>query len=126
VSSSTGLPTAFGATLAYAGWWLTGLIFWFVERRDPVVRFHAAQAVAAFGALALLIGGLAALALVSLSFFPSLFEGLLLAAQAAAALSVVLWTVTVWQVASGRDWRIPIAARWADRLAATASERAAS
>lgn len=125
MNSSTGLPTPFGATLAYAGWWVTGLIFLVVERRDSIVRFHAAQALATFGALALLTGGLAALALVSLSFVPALFAGLLLAAQVAAALSVVLWMVTVWQVASGRDWRIPIAARWAERLA-TASERAVS
>ena len=125
MTSSTGLPTAFGATLAYAGWWVTGLLFWFIERRDRVVRFHAAQAVTAFGSLALLIGALGAVALISLSFFPGLFEGLMLAAQVAAALSVLLWMVTVWQVASGRDWRIPIAARWAERLA-TASERAGS
>jgi uncharacterized membrane protein len=114
--SSTGLATQVAAPLAYAGWWLTGLIFWLLERRDEVVRFHAAQALAAFGGLAVLIAGLGAMAIASLSFLPSLFDALIVAAEAAALLSVVLWLVSIWQVASGRDWRIPIAAGWAERM----------
>ena len=47
--SSTGLPPRLAAVLAYGGWWVTGLIFWVVERRNRFVRFHAAQSIAAFG-----------------------------------------------------------------------------
>ena len=114
--SSTGLPSRVAAPLAYAGWWVTGLIFWFVERRDPVVRFHAAQAITAFGTLALLIGGLAGLALASLTFVPGAFDALLIAAQAAAAFAFVLWVVSVWRVATGRPWQIPIAEQWAKKI----------
>ena len=38
--STTGLTTRTAAVLAYLGWWVTGLIFWAVERRDLQVRFH--------------------------------------------------------------------------------------
>ncbi|MGE0446988.1 MAG: DUF4870 domain-containing protein [Vicinamibacterales bacterium] len=117
--SSTGLSPRVAATLAYSGWWLTGLLFWFVERRDPVVRFHASQAVVAFGALALIIVGLSALALASLSFAPAAFDALVLSVQLVLMLSLVLWAATILLVASGRDWRIPLAATWADRLART-------
>jgi uncharacterized membrane protein len=114
--TSTGLSTREAATLSYVGWWLTGLIFWLVERRDRQVRFHAAQALAAFGGFAFLICALGGLALVSLSFLPEMFDVLMVAAEIAAALAVLLWLVSVWQVASGHDWRIPIAAGWAERM----------
>jgi uncharacterized membrane protein len=114
--SSTGLATQVAAPLAYAGWWLTGLIFWLIERRDRFVRFHAAQALAAFGGLALLMAAFAVMAIASLSFVPALFNALVIAAEATALLAVVLWLVSIWQVASGRDWRIPIAAGWAERM----------
>lgn len=119
MESSTGLSPRVAATLAYAGWWLTGLLFWFVERRDPIVRFHASQAVVAFGALALVILALSAMAAASLSFMPDAFGGLIVSVQVVTALSLGLWAVTILLVASGRDWRIPIAASWADKLART-------
>src|SRR5688500_19182381 len=83
MTSSTGLSSRTAVALAYSGWWITGAIFWFLERRDASVRFHAAQAIAAFGVIALLIllfGGLAA---ASLSFLPSMFTLFLIAAAAA-------------------------------------------
>jgi uncharacterized membrane protein len=123
--SSTGLSTTTGSALAYVGGWVTGFIFWFIERRDGVVRFHGAQALVAFGALAFIIAALGTLALVSLSFFPGMFSLLVIAAQVVAALAVVLWAVSVWQVASGRDWRLPVAGHWAERLV-TSSRRAGS
>jgi uncharacterized membrane protein len=117
--SSTGLASHVAAPLAYIGWWATGLIFWLAERRDPYVRFHAAQALTAFGGIALLLGVLGALALASLSFLPFAFDGLVVAAEAIAALAVLLWIASVWQVARGGSWRIPLAARWADRMSRT-------
>ena len=52
---SLGLPGRVAAPLAYAGWWVTGALFWFLERRDLFVRFHAAQACVAFGAIAAVV-----------------------------------------------------------------------
>ena len=104
------------SALAYLGWWATGIIVWLVERDDRVVRFHAAQAVTAFGAIAVAIGLLGGLAIVSLSFAPLLFNALLIAAMVVAAAGVLLWAASLWRVASGQPWRIPVAARWADRL----------
>ena len=114
--TSLGLSPRLAAALGYSGWWITGLLFWLLERRDPFVRFHAAQAVTAFGAMAVLIGTLAALALLSLTFVPAAFDTLVIAAQAAVALAVILWIISMWRVASGHDWRIPIADRWAKKM----------
>ena len=34
------------STLAYAAWWVSGLVVWMAERDRPDVRFHAAQGLA--------------------------------------------------------------------------------
>jgi uncharacterized membrane protein len=115
-SSSTGLSPQVAGPLAYAGWWITGIILWFVERRDRTIRFHAAQSMAAFGVIALAIAGFCALALVSLSFLPPAFIPFLWAAAVTWAIGVLLWIVVIWKTAAGRVWRIPVAADLADWL----------
>ncbi len=115
--SSTGLSSRTAAALAYGGWWVTGLILWFLERRDRFARFHAAQSVVAFGAIALLILVFGFLAVASLSFLPSAFSVLIGASIFAWVLGVALWVVSIWKAAHGEDWRIPGAAALADRMA---------
>lgn len=114
--SSTGLSRQVAVPLAYAGWWMTGFILWFVERRDTAIRFHAAQSMAAFGVVAALILAFGALAVASLSLLPAAFDLFLWAALVTWALGVVLWIVAMWKAATGRLWRIPIAAELADRI----------
>jgi uncharacterized membrane protein len=117
-SSSTGLPSRTAAALAYGGWWLTGALFWLVERRDAYVRFHAAQSLAAFGLLAVLLTVLGVLAAVALSFQPRAFTPLMWAAGLTWAAGVALWLWAMWKAASGDAWRIPLASHLADRLVA--------
>jgi uncharacterized membrane protein len=40
-----------GAALSYLLWWITGIIFLYVGRSDPDVRYHAAQSTIFFGAV---------------------------------------------------------------------------
>ena len=114
--SSTGLSRRVAVPLAYAGWWMTGLILWFVERRDTAIRFHAAQSMAAFGVVAALVIAFGALAVAALQLLPAAFDLFLWAALGTWALGVVLWIVAMWKATTGRMWRIPIAAELADRI----------
>ena len=116
LTSSTGLAPRLAAPLAYAGWWITGFVIWFVERRDAYVRFHAAQSITAFGLIALLIGAFSVLAVASLSFLPSAFGLFIWAAALTWVSGLVLWVLSMWKAANGEAWRIPIAAELADRL----------
>ena len=115
-ASSTGLSPRVAAALAYAGWWVTGAIFWFVERRDEFVRFHAAQAIAAFGVIAALVVGFCALAAASLSFLPAAFMPFLWAAGLTWIAGLALWVVAMWRAGRGERWRIPLASELADRM----------
>jgi uncharacterized membrane protein len=114
--SSTGLAPRLAAPLAYAAWWITGLVIWFVERRDSYVRFHAAQSITAFGLIALMIGAFGLLAIASLSFLPSAFAPFTWAAGITWVGGLVLWVLSIWKAATGEPWRIPIAAELADRI----------
>jgi uncharacterized membrane protein len=111
--------------LSYLGWWATGLLFWAIERQDRVVLFHAAQATIAFGTLALLMALLTGLALLMLSFAPAGFGVLIAAAAAVWVGAVALWLVALWKASHGERWRIPLAARVAEKATA-ASARASS
>ena len=123
--STTGLTSRTASVLSYLGWWVTGAIFWAVERQDPVVRFHAAQATIAFGGLALLIVALGVLGLVMLTFAPSGFLFFAGAAVVVWVATVVLWLVALWQAGQGKRWRIPLAAdlaeSWARRPSSASS-----
>ncbi len=113
---SLNLPGRVAAPLAYSGWWVTGVLIWFLERRDLYVRFHAAQSVIVFGAIALVVTILSALAATSLLFMPNAFRFWVWATGLIWSAGVILWLLAIWHAATGRLWRIPVAAGIADRM----------
>src|SRR5262245_54522887 len=50
MTEAAGMEENLAGTLCYAGWWITGLIFFLIDKR-PKVRFHAAQSMVVFGGL---------------------------------------------------------------------------
>jgi uncharacterized membrane protein len=103
--------------LSYVGGWTTGLFVWLVERDDPAVRFHGAQAALLFGGLtiawtALWLGSFVVLTISALGFtvFQRMAQGVLIA-------GLVLWVFALWKAWQGRSWRVPFVADVADRLA---------
>jgi uncharacterized membrane protein len=104
------------AVAAYSAWWVSGLLVYLVERDRPAVRFHAMQAVVAFGTvflawLACWTGSFLALLVSSAGFFllQRLAQGILLA-------GLVVWGVCLWQAAHGLPIRLPLFAGWTDRV----------
>ena len=103
--------------LCYVGGWITGLIFFFVDKR-PFVRFHAAQSIVVFGGLHIIYIVFAMLFISSfwaggLGFFS--FSGLLFNLLRLAA--VVLWIVLMVKAYQHERFRVPIAADLAESLA---------
>ncbi len=115
-ASSTGLSTGAAGALAYLGWWITGLVLFSLEREDMSARFHAAQSSVALGAVSLLILLTGAAALASLSYVPSAFEPLVWLTAALVAGGFLLCALSAWRAATGGGWRLPLAARVADRM----------
>lgn len=114
--ATTGLPSRLASTLAYLAWWLTGLLFLVLERRDRHVRFHAMQSVLTFGTVSLVavaLGGLALL-LVMVSYSAMRFVGYL--AQAVWIAGVVLWVVCMMKAYAGERWKVPFIGQLAEDL----------
>jgi uncharacterized membrane protein len=103
--------------LCYAGWWVTGLVFLFAERRNQEVRFHAAQSLVVFGVLSaglFLCGGASAVAFfVAVPTFP-LLQAI---GNALWFGAVLLWLFLLVKTWRGETWRVPVAGDLAAKIA---------
>lgn len=104
--------------LCYAAWWVTGLLFLFLERKHRRVRFHAAQSLVVFGGLSLLMACIGAASAMSLFVAPSFFQTLLSLNSLVWLACVILWAVLMVQTLRGETVRVPLVADFAERLAA--------
>jgi uncharacterized membrane protein len=52
--TSTGIDENIAGALCYVGWWVTGLIFFLIEKDNKFVRFHAMQSILVFFAFFIL------------------------------------------------------------------------
>jgi uncharacterized membrane protein len=105
------------SVLAYAFWWVTGLVFLVAERRHAGVRFHAAQSTVLFGSLTVLILALGGASAAALLVWPGAYRALQMASSLIWLGSAVLWIVLLVRTARGETWRVPLAAPLARRLA---------
>jgi uncharacterized membrane protein len=95
--------------LCYALGWVTGLIFYFIDKR-PFVRFHAAQSIIVFGGLTIIR---IALSMAFVAGSIALGFGL---RSLLAILGFVLWILLMIKAYQGEKYRLPIAADLADQI----------
>lgn len=93
--------------LCYLGWWITGLIFYLMEKENKFVRFHALQSIATFVVVFVLWLVLQVLAQVFWPFY-------ILGAPFWIA-SVVLWIVLMVKAYQGEKWKLPVAGDIAEK-----------
>jgi uncharacterized membrane protein len=114
-SVDTGLEENVAGLLCYSVGWVTGLVFFLIDKR-PFVRFHAAQSMVVFGGLTVLrvvlVLFLAASHGAGLMLFPliGLLQMLLL------LVGVILWVLCMVKAYQHELYRLPIAADIADNL----------
>lgn len=102
--------------LCYLVGWITGLIFYFIDKR-PYVRFHAAQSIVLFGGLhiinivlgvmfgmSLMMGGLGTFSAGMLFYW---LIGLV---------TFILWVLLMIKAYQGERFRVPIAADLAEKI----------
>jgi len=115
-SGESGMPENVAGLLCYVLGWLTGLIFFLIDKR-PFVRFHAAQSMVTFGALHILQ---IALVFMHVGFMFGGFGGWALGSMIHSLvylLSLVLWVLCMVKAYQHEKFRVPIAANFADQLA---------
>lgn len=115
-TSSTGLPPNSAAALSYLAWWLTGLLFFLVERENRFVKFHAAQAMVGLGAIWVVGLTLWIFAFAALFVSASVFKILLYLAYGVWLAGMIAWAVCLVRAWQGDQFELPWAGKIARRL----------
>lgn len=102
--TSIGMQPNLAALLSYFLGWITGLIFYLVEKKNKFVRFHAMQSIVVFGGLAVLN--------IVLLIIPVL--GVLLSLLLS-ILGIVLWVFLMIKAYQGVYFKLPIAGDIAEK-----------
>jgi uncharacterized membrane protein len=102
--------------LCYVLGWVTGLVFYFIDKR-PFVRFHAAQSIVVFGGLNIITYILAAF--FGMSILTGGLGGFTLGLalfRLVDLLALVLWILLMIKAYQGERFRVPIAADLAEKF----------
>jgi len=114
--TSMGMEPNVAGLLCYLFGWVTGLIFFILEKENKFVRFHAMQSIVVFGAISIVFFILA------LIFSPFIYtygawlvrgiiNGLL------GVLTFILWIVLMVQAYQGKKFKLPWAGNFAEKQA---------
>lgn len=102
--TSTGMQPNVAALLSYLFGWITGLIFYLIEKENKYVRFHAFQSIVVFGSLTA--------ATIVLAFIPVIGWALIPIVYIA---ELVLWIVLMVKSYQGEKIKLPIAGDMAEK-----------
>jgi len=102
--TSTGMQVNVAALLSYVLGWVTGLIFYLIEKDNKFVRFHAMQSIVTFGGLNVLI--------MVLIFIPVLGW---IVMPIVSILQFILWILLMVKAYQGEMFKLPIAGDIAEK-----------
>ena len=117
--SSRGLDQQLERLLCYLGWWVTGLVFLFVEREDRDLRFHAAQSLVVFGTISIVFFLWGSATAVVLFWLPQSFQLFQAVGNLLWLATVILWLFLLMKAWRGETWRVPVAGDLALKIART-------
>ena len=96
--TSTGMQPNVTALLSYLFGWITGLIFYLIEKENKFVRFHAMQSMLVFGALMAFIFILAFVPVIGWALIPVIY-----------VIELILWIVLMVKAYQGEKFKLPVA-----------------
>ena len=102
--SSTGLEENVASLLCYILAWVTGIIFFLIEQKNKVIRFHAMQSMIVFISLSVISAILTAL-------FGGVFGTFI------GLLAFALWIVLMVKAYQGGIYKLPVAGDLAEKWA---------
>ena len=113
-ASTMGMDPKTAAGLSYLGIWVTGIIFFLLEKQNRFVRFHAMQSIIFFGGIVVLdiILGIAG------GFAPGILAlGLGCVSWLIGLAAFVGWIVLMINAFQGKYFKLPIVGDYAERYA---------
>lgn len=103
-SSGTSLQPNVAGLLCYLVGWITGLVFFLIEKDDDFVRFHAKQSIIVFGTffvISLIIGWIPIIGWI-VSMLLSIF-------------ALILWILLMIKAYQGERFKLPLAGDLAEK-----------
>ena len=97
IKTSTGMTQNVAGLLCYLAGWITGLIFFLIEKENRFVRFHAMQSIITFGSLTVLFMVIGFIPFLNLMLVPIL-----------AILQLILWIVLMVKAYQGQLFKLPM------------------
>ncbi len=122
-NNSLNLDPRLARLLCYVLGWITGLIFYFVEKEDPNIRFHAMQSIVTFGAITILVIGLSIISFIFMIAFG--FIGLLMPLVSGlfgvinmviGIATLVIWILCMVKAYQEEDFKLPVAGDTAEKF----------
>jgi len=113
-AAGTGLDENVAGLLTYVGFWVTGLIFFLIDKR-PFVRFHAAQSMVLFGAIFVLYYVVGVIFGFGGFFFFGSFGGMILTLVRLAGL--ILWILCMVKAFQSERFKLPFIGDIAENIA---------
>jgi uncharacterized membrane protein len=110
-SAQSGMSENVAGSLCYLLWWITGLIFFLIDKR-PFVRFHAAQSMVVFGGLhiiSIVIGIVFGAGLMMMGGFGAFGMGAALWSLISLG-AFILWILLMVKAYQHEKFEVPIAA----------------
>jgi len=106
----TGLEPNVAALLCYVLGWITGLVFFLIEKDDDYVRFHAMQSIIVFGALHVAM-------IMMWVFYWIPYVGILfmVVASLISIAAFVLWIILMVKAYGGERYKLPVAGDMAEK-----------
>ena len=102
--SSTGMQPNVAALLSYLAGFVTGIIFYLIEKENKFVRFHAMQSILTFGGLFILQMLLAFIPVIGWILIPLI-----------SIASLILWIVLMIKAYQGEEFKLPLVADIAEK-----------
>ena len=104
IKTSSGMNQNVAGLLCYLAGWITGLIFFLIEKENRFVRFHAMQSIITFGSLSVLFIVIGFMPFVNLILVPIL-----------AILQVILWIILMVKAYQGELFKLPMIGEIAEK-----------
>src|ERR1043166_2851217 len=106
--SSTGLDANVAALITYVLTWVTGLVFFLIEKESRYVRFHAMQAILLGAAMFIItiVLNIVGFVMVRISLVLGLFMTLVWLVVGLAFLAV--WIYSMIKAYQGQEFRLPV------------------
>jgi uncharacterized membrane protein len=105
-STSSGIQPNVAGLLCYLLTWVTGVVFLIIEKQNKFVRFHAFQSVIVFVALWIIY------VVFIWTFIIPIIVGVLM---------FIMWVLLMYQAYKGKMYKVPLAGKWAEKLANSSS-----